>query len=231
MDEEEGIPSSVWDEEDSRLLWQATARADEVMRDLARGKDTHADIEALLGFLREVLLARVTDEDRHVLPTLRRAPGAHLDLDQLEQQHLRLRSDIDDLAAAAQGHDGREREASIIRGLVHHLESHLAAEAVLLHRNHVGSDDAPWLAANHWFPLVEGPVIAMDRLREEQAESAILNRLTRLRVGEQIELRGHRDPHPIWLRLQDRDPGGHSWEATQDAEGEWSVIASRRDQP
>ena len=34
------------------------------MRDLARGRDSHADLEALLGYLREVVLMRIADEDR-----------------------------------------------------------------------------------------------------------------------------------------------------------------------
>ena len=74
-------------------------------------------------------------------------------------------------------------------------------------------------------------MIAMDQLREDQAQPAMLNRLTRLHTGEQVELPGHRDPHPIWLRLQERDPGGHSWEATQDNEHGWSVTICRRDHP
>jgi len=220
---------STWDNEDARLLWQATARADALMRDLARGRPTAADLEALLGYLREVVLARVSDEDRHALPALRQAPGPHPELDQLDQQHLELRSDVEDLAAAAQGHSGREQQAAIIRRLVNHLETHLAAEARLLHGGrHAVSGDPPWLDASHWFPLIGGPVIELDELRDEQVEGAVLNRLTRLRADEQIQLHGHRDPHPIWLRLQQRDPGGYSWEATQDAGARWSVAVCRR---
>jgi len=81
VNEDELGRRSTWDDEDAQLLWQATARADALMRDLARGKDTQADVEALLGYLREVVLARISDEDRYALPMLRQAPGAHADLD------------------------------------------------------------------------------------------------------------------------------------------------------
>ena len=230
MNEDDDARVSTWDDEDAQLLWQATARADALMRDLARGKDPQADLEALLGYLREVVLARISDEDRHALPVLRQTPGAHPALDQLAQEHLQLRSDLDDLAEAAQGHSGRAQQAGIIRRLISHLESHLATEASLLHGNRsTVSGDRQWLAASHWYPLTEGPVIEMDRLRPDQAEAAVLTRLTRLRAGEQVELRGHRDPHELWLRLQQRHPGGYSWEATQDTGDVWSVTVCRRD--
>jgi uncharacterized protein (DUF2249 family) len=222
--------ASTWDDEDAQVLWQATARADALVRDLARGKNTDADLEGLLGYLREVVLARISDEDRHALPVLRRAPGAHPELDELDQQHLQLRGDVEDLAAAAQGHSAREQQAGIMRRLVNHLEAHLAAEASLLHGNrHTVSGNREWLAASHWYPLIEGSVIEMDRLREDQSEAAVLNRLTRLVAGEQVELRSHRDPHPIWLRLQQRAPGGYGWEAVQDPAAGWSVTVGRRD--
>lgn len=228
MSEDNTAAGTTWDDEDAQILWQATARADALMRDLARGQDSHAEVDALLGYLREVLLARISDEDRHALPVLRQAAGDHPELDELERQHLQLRSDVDDLAGVSQGHSAREQQAAIIRRLVSHLEAHLAAEASLLHgTQHTVAGDRPWLAASHWYPLVEGPVIDMDQLREDQAEPAVLNRLTRLRAGEQVELRSQRDPHGVWVRLQSREPGGHDWQVTQDGPT-WSVLVRRR---
>ena len=66
-------------------------------------------------------------------------------------------------------------------------------------------------------------------IRDDQADGAVLNRLTRLRPGEPLELRASRDPHPLGLRLQQRDPGGYSWEATQTSADGWSVQVLRRD--
>jgi uncharacterized protein (DUF2249 family) len=198
------------------------------MRDLARGRDSQPDVEALLGFLREVVLTRISDEDRHVLPMLRRARPEAPELSELQRQHLQLRGDVDDLAAGAQGHIAREKLAGVIRRLVNHLEIHLATEAAVLHRNQdAAAEDRAWVAANQWYPLVEGPVIEMDRLRKDQAESAVLNRLARLRPGEELELRSAHDPHAVWVRLQQRDPAAHDWHAKPDGAG-WSVTVRRR---
>lgn len=182
-------------------------------------------MEALLAFLREVVLVRITDEGRHDLPALRQNPESHAVLEGPARQHLQLRSDVEDLAAAAQTQPAREERARLIRRLLQHLEEHLAAEASLLHIDNAGRG---WVAANHWFGLTEGPVIDIDSLREDQADGAVLNRLSRLKPGEKLMLLGSRDPHPLWLRLQQRDPGGYSWEATQDNEGTWSLEVLRR---
>jgi uncharacterized protein (DUF2249 family) len=225
MSKDESPVADVGDDEDVRILWQATARADALMADLARGRDTDGDLASFLGFLREVVLARITDEDRHILPALRAQAGSETVLQELAQQHLQLRSDIEDLASAAQDEPAREERARMVRRLLRHLEAHLAAEASLLHTVNA---DRQWVAANHWFALTEGPVIDVDALRPDQADGAVLNRLTRLAPCERLELRGTRDPHPLWLRLQQRDPGGYSWEATQDDVSGWSVQVMRR---
>ena len=81
---------ATWDDEDASILWQATARGDALMRDLARGRDIRADVEALLGYLREVVLMRIADEDRHALPVLRRAHPDAPELAALQRQHLQL---------------------------------------------------------------------------------------------------------------------------------------------
>ena len=71
-------------------------------------------------------------------------------------------------------------------------------------------------------------MVHVDALHSDQADGAVLNRLTRLAPGGRLELRGTHDPHPLWLWLQQRDPGGYSWEATQDDLGGWSVRVTRR---
>src|SRR5450759_1462820 len=43
-----------------------------------------------------------------------------------------------------------------------------------------------WARAEHWYLLTEGPLIDLDQLRPDQAEDAVLNRLTHLRAGEHV---------------------------------------------
>jgi uncharacterized protein (DUF2249 family) len=218
-------------EEDSHLLWEATTRAEALLADLDTGRSTESDLAGLLGYAREVVLARITDEERTVLPTLQQAPGDHPELDQLHQDHLRLRGDIDDLAAAAQQNHAPANLASIVRGLIARLEAHLASEAAILTGSGFTFTDRDWATAGHWYCLTEGPVIEMDQLKPHEAQAAVLNRLARMRPDEHLELHWSANPQPVWLRLQQRDPGGYSWQATQSSTGAWSVEVDRRPTP
>ncbi len=58
------------EDEDAVLLWQATARAEKFLDDLASGRSTAADLRALLNYLREVVVARIAEEERYILPSL-----------------------------------------------------------------------------------------------------------------------------------------------------------------
>lgn len=216
------------DGEDSELLWQAAARAEVLLADLEEGRPTDSDLAGLLGFAREVVLARITDEERTVLPALQQAPGDHPELDQLHHEHLRLRSDIDDLAAAAQ-HDSVPADLpSIVRRLIARLEAHLATEAAILTDSGSSFTGREWAKAGHWFCLTEGPVIEMDQLKPHEAQAAVLNRLARMQPDESLELHWAANPQNLWLRLQQRDPGAYSWQATESSPGAWSVEVSRR---
>jgi uncharacterized protein (DUF2249 family) len=218
-------------DEDAVLLWQATARAEELLDHLIAHRPATAELNALLGYLREVVLARISEEERQVFPTLRQADPAHPDINRLRADHLRLRDDIDELAtaAAAPGEPDPDQLIASTRRLIVRLDRHLRREAAALATLAGGyqASTADWAIAGHWYPLTEGPTIDMDQLRPEQAEDAVLNRLTHLRVGEEIELHGHQDPSHLWRRLQSREPGGHTWSERQD-DDMWTVSVVRR---
>ena len=72
----------------SPALWQATARAEELLDALATDRPPIQQLNALLGYLREVVLARIAEEDRQAFPLLRRAAPASID--RLRQDHLLL---------------------------------------------------------------------------------------------------------------------------------------------
>ncbi len=50
--------NGAWDE-DAELLWQAATRAEALLEDLDAGRPAALELSALLGYLREVVLARI----------------------------------------------------------------------------------------------------------------------------------------------------------------------------
>lgn len=219
-------------DEDAQLLWQATARAEALLEDLAAGRPAAQELGALLGYLREVVLARIAEEERRVFPSLRQADPAHPDLDRLHSDHVVLRDDIDELAAAAAAHGTPDpvQLAALTRRLIVRLEEHLRTEAAALTALPEGYQPGAsgWAMAGHWYSLTEGPLISLDQLPSDQAEDAVLNRLAHLRAGECVELESREDPEHIRRRLQRRAPGDYSWAEHGDDPGGWTVSVTRR---
>ena len=222
------------EDEDVELLWQAIARAEALLEDLTAGQSTTAEFNALLGYLYEVVLARISEEERQLLPALREAgPTTRSDAERLQHDHLLLRDDVDDLAAAAAAHSTRDPDqlAAIIRRLIVRLDEHLRAEAAALAKLPGGyqASTAEWATVAHWYPLTEGPLIDLDQLPPDQAHDAVLNRLTHLRPGEQVELQSrHGHPQRLLDRLQRRAPSGYSWSERRDDRNGWLVAIRRR---
>ncbi len=222
-------------DEDAELLWQATGRAEALLDDLAAGRPHADELRALLTYLRDVVLARISEEERQVFTSLRQVDAEHPDIELLHQDHLQLREDIEGLAAAAGAHGSRDPDqlSAMVRQLITRLEGHLRSEAATLANLLSGGYAAGrsgWANTEHWYLLTEGPVIDLDRLRPEQAEDAVLNRLTHLRAGERVELRCEDNPERLRYRLQRRAPGDYSWSERHDP-GEWTVSVTRRQAP
>jgi uncharacterized protein (DUF2249 family) len=219
--------------EDVELLWQAIARAEALLEEVPASQSPTRQFRALLGYLHDVVLARVSEEEREILPALRDAGfTARSDADRLERDHLLMRDDVDSLAAAAAPHgsQGGDQLAAIIRRLIVRLDMHLRVEAAALAKLPGGYQPctAAWTSAAHWYPLTEGPRIDLDQLAPEHADDAVLNRLTHLRPGEYIEL-ASRVSHPHLLsRLRRRAPHDYSWSESCDDEGSWLVGIKRR---
>lgn len=230
-----GVPdSSRPNDEDAELLWQATARAEELLDDLAAARAPTQELGALLSYLREVVLARIAEEERQVFPAVRQADASNPDIERLRQEHLLLRDDIDELAAAAAAHGSSDPDqlTLVTRRLINRLEVHVRSEAAALAKVAGGyrASTSGWATAEHWYPLTEGPLIDVDQLRVDQAEDAVLNRLTHLRDGEHVELHGHGHgvAERLWRRLQRRRPGDFSWSERPDDPDGWIVTVGRR---
>jgi len=231
-DRRTAVDSDIPDNEDAQLLWQATARAEALLDDLAAGRPATPELSALLGYLRDVVLARITEEERQAFPALRQADPSNPAIERLREDHLLLREDIEDLAAAATVHASQDPDqlAAVTRGLIIRLEEHLRNEAAALTKLPGGyqASASEWARAEHWYPLTEGPLINLDQLRPDQADDAVLNRLTHLRPGEHVELHGHGDLQRLWRRLQRRAPGDYSWSDRRDDSDGQMVTVTRR---
>ena len=76
-------------------------------------------------------------------------------------------------------------------------------------------------------PLTEGPVIDLDVLPSGRATDAVVDRLLRLRRGEQVELRSGRDPWPVWRRMDDLVPRRYGFAYLQEGPDHWRVQVTR----
>jgi uncharacterized protein (DUF2249 family) len=235
MDPHAGVTrenTNTAEDEDAELLWQATARAEEFLDALAANRSTAADLRALLNYLRDVVLTRISEEERYVLPSLGQAGTQEAHLARLREDHLSLRDDIDELAEASAPHSvsSADQLAGITRRLIVRLEDHLRREAATLAEVSIGyrPSASAWAATTHWYPLTEGPVIDLDTLPPDRAHEAVLNRLTSLRAGEHVELHGHNEPDRLWERLQRRAPGDYTWRPHVDEQNGWRVLVTRR---
>ena len=81
---------------------------------------------------------------------------------------------------------------------------------------------------HEWYPLAEGSVIDLDVLPSGQVTDAAVDRLLRLRPGEQVELRSGRDPWPVWERMDGLFPGGCS-AYLQEGPPRWRLQVTRGD--
>lgn len=87
--------------------------------------------------------------------------------------------------------------AAAVRAFVTQLERHLRNEEDLLASDRA-PQDVPGTAhlgghPHAWYPLTEGPVVDLDALPPHQVTAAAVDRLRRLRRGEQVELQSGAD--------------------------------------
>jgi uncharacterized protein (DUF2249 family) len=79
-----------------------------------------------------------------------------------------------------------------------------------------------------WYTLTEGPVIDLDALSQDQAVAAAVDRLLRLRRGEQVELQSSTDISPVWREMDQLSPGGYWFVSLQDGPDRWRMRVTRR---
>lgn len=223
-------PPRTLSREHELLLAQVTLRARDVQTAAAGGRWPSGELQALVGYLRAELLRQVEDEEWLLFPASHAAPG----FARLGRDHVRLRAHIEALerAASGTGTHSRAEVAALTRDLLTQLERHLAAEETTLAQadapDEVPATASPGTHQHGWYPLTEGPVIDLDALPPDERTDAAVDRLQRLRDGEQVEFRSCRDIEVIWQRMDQVEPGGYGFDFLQDGPSEWRVRVTRR---
>jgi uncharacterized protein (DUF2249 family) len=222
-----GSPLTLPDEH-ALLLEQVAMRARDLLTAIAGDRWPARELQALVGYLRAEVLRQAADQER-LFPARQPAEG----FARLTRDHVRLRAATEVLAqAASAGMGSRAQLAATVRDLLTQLERHLAAEERLLAAAGRPAS-APGITAvtgrrHEWYPLTEGPVIDLDLLPSGQVADAAVDRLLRLRPGEQVELRSGRDPWPVWQRMDGLGPGRYGFAYLQDGPDRWRVQVTRR---
>jgi uncharacterized protein (DUF2249 family) len=216
-------------EEHVQLLWQVTTRAEELLTAAANGRWPAAELAALAGYAQAEVLRQASDEEALLFPA---APTQ--EVTRLARDHARLRSAADVLARAAAGEQpmSPEQVAAAVRDFAAQLEHHLRAEENLLASGRA-THSVPGTVAlggrpHEWFPLTEGSVVDLDALPRGQAVAAAVDRLLRMRRGEQVELLSGMDLDPVWREVSELSPGGYQFTLLQDGPTRWRMRVTRR---
>lgn len=216
--------------EHALLLSQVALRARDVLTATSGGRWPTRELHALAGYLRAEVLHHAEDEEWLLFPA-HDAPAAFV---RLGRDHVRLRAHVEALERAADGTGTHSRTevATLTQELLTHFEQHLAAEEAAMRSvrapDRVPATTSPGTRQHGWYPLTEGPVIDLDALPADEMCDAAVDRLRRLRGGEQVELRSCRDTTEIWKRMDQLDSGGYGFYYLQDGPDEWRVQVTRR---
>lgn len=219
-------------DEHMQLLWQVTARAEELLTAAARGRWPRAELAALVGYAQAEVLRQASDEEALLFPVIpsREAAG-------LARDHVRLRSAADLLARAAAGEQPMSpaQVAAAARDFVVQFERHLRAEETLLASQRVPPGVPGTVALgshpHEWYPLTEGSMIDVDALPPDQAVAAVVDRLLRMRRSEQVELQSGTDLAPVWREVSQLSPRGYRFTVLQDGPARWRMQVTRRPRP
>ena len=217
-------------EEHVLLLWQVTASADKLLAAAEHGRWPGTELTALAGYARAEVLRQVSDEEVLLFPAAPAQTAAGLARD-----HVRLRAAAELLTRAASGEQpmAPAQLATTVRDFVTQLGRHLRSEEDLLASGRVPRG-VPGTAAlgghpHEWYLLTEGSVVDLDALPQEEAVVAAVDRLLRMRRGEQVELLASKDLDPVWREISALSPDGYQFTVVQDGPAKWRMLVTRRE--
>ncbi|HET6876998.1 MAG TPA: hemerythrin domain-containing protein [Jatrophihabitans sp.] len=192
--------------EHTDILREVHRRAAAVSARAERHNWPHAELAALLGFLRTTLLRQASDEEAHLFPAdASSAPAAELSAD-----HGRLYAVTEQLERAYRDGCPTAQLQQLLDQLVTTLRRHVAAEERILPTlaGTGGELPAAATAGNYGPPEDAAVVIDLDALPEDVAVQMCIERLLRLRPGQRARIRSCAPAHlnEICEWLHDFDP-------------------------
>ena len=215
------------------LLHEIEVRRGEVLLALGDGDWPVSQIDRLVDYLRVELLDQAVNEERLLFPL---APGTWRNprVAQLLEDHVVLRDATNALAdLATPVVDARDpaRVVAALDDLHEVLDRHLDAEEAVLSavgENGVTAARRPY-RPHDWYPLTEGPVVEADALPREVAADLVLERLTRLRSGERVEIRSSTPLRDLEGAFQRRGmTADYGWAVDEERPGRCRVSITRR---
>jgi len=220
-------------DEHSMLGHEVQVRRTEVLRALGDGRWPSTEIAQLVDYLRYELLDQAVNEERLLYP-LTSEGGRDPRFAQLLEDHVALRDRTNALAVLATL-PADARDPGVVVRLLDELEQlldrHLEdEEAVLSPVSAWGVSSARRPFRSHeWFRLTEGPVIDADELPRDAAVTLVLERLTRLRAGDQVEVRSSARLHDLEGAFQRRGMSAdYGWAIEEERPGRCRVSITRR---
>jgi uncharacterized protein (DUF2249 family)/hemerythrin-like domain-containing protein len=219
-------------DEHAVLLHEVHARGGAVRAALSEGGWPDREVAALVDYLRYEVLDQAVTTERLLFP-LAREGLADSDRRQLADDHVQLRDLTDQLANAAIANGDRsERDdlAKLLGALEEFLVRHMRAEEALLSATTsagVESLRQPF-RCHLWFPLTEGPEVDLDALPRAFAHRAVLERFSRLRLGERLLVRSSRELDGLWSLLSCGRPGEYAWNYLEEGPNRWRAEVARR---
>jgi len=222
-------PALTLAEEHVLVLWQVMTSAEKLVTAAEQGRWPGAELTALAGYARAEVLRQASDEEALLFPGVPAQTAARLARD-----HVRLRAAAELLTRAAAGEQpmAPAQLTVVVRDFVTQLERHQRNEENLLASGRGGQRVPATVALgghpHEWYLLTEGPVVDLDELPPEQAVTAAVDRLLRMRRGEQVELQSATHLDQVWRETSELCPGGYQFTALQDGPARWRMQVTRR---
>jgi uncharacterized protein (DUF2249 family) len=215
------------------VLWhEIEVRRGEVLHALGLGNWPVPELAQLVDYLRFELIDQAVNEERLIFPPAGKAsaPGVA----QLLADHVDLRDATNALAGVGTLPDDARDPVLLITlldDLYEVLDRHLKAEEALLSGaggRGVTGGRRPF-RPHQWYRLTEGPVVDADALPHEAATDLLLERLSRMRSGDRVEIRSSTRLHDLEGAFRrHRMTADYGWAVDEERPGRCRVSITRR---